>query len=212
MRTYRSLPLLLPLALSLAACARSASTRPSTPLAASAPDDTTSGANRAMSRDSLTGAHGAGHDHAAHQAQMAAERARREAAAHDSSFASLQVRGAEAMGVDQYTSSHVFEDLPDGGRIELQTDRDDPAGAARIRDHLRAIARAFAAGDFATPGFVHADEVPGTRVLAERRASVTYAFAPLPRGGEVRITTRDAAALGALREFLAYQRQEHHAR
>ena len=40
--------------------------------------------------------------------------------AEDSAFAALQERGsaAEAMGVDQYASAHLFDDLPDGGRIE----------------------------------------------------------------------------------------------
>lgn len=38
--------------------------------------------------------------------------ARRAEAARDSGFAGLQARGAAAMGVDQYTSTHVFESLP----------------------------------------------------------------------------------------------------
>ena len=38
----------------------------------------------------------------------------------DSAFAQVQERGRAVMGVDQYTSTHVFESLPDGGRIVLQ--------------------------------------------------------------------------------------------
>ncbi|MBL8960168.1 MAG: hypothetical protein JNJ98_09965, partial [Gemmatimonadetes bacterium] len=56
------------------------------------------------------------------------EAARRADAAGDSSFAAVQDRGAVAMGVDQYTSTHHFTDLPDGGVIELQRDSVDPAG------------------------------------------------------------------------------------
>ncbi|HKN66465.1 MAG TPA: hypothetical protein VJW73_09320, partial [Gemmatimonadaceae bacterium] len=56
---------------------------------------------------------------------------------HDSAFASMQERGKMAMGVDQYTSTHHFDALPDGGRIELQRDVDDSAGVARIRAHIR---------------------------------------------------------------------------
>jgi hypothetical protein len=140
------------------------------------------------------------------------EAARRARARTDTAFAAMQSRGARAMGVDQYTSAHHFESLPDGGRIELQAAGDDSASTARIRDHLREIARAFGAGDFATPGFVHAGDVPGTRVMRERRDAITYAFAPLPRGGEVRIATRDSLALDAVHAFLAYQRREHMAR
>ena len=35
----------------------------------------------------------------------------------DSAFAAMQTRGQAVMGVDQYASAHVFEDLADGGRI-----------------------------------------------------------------------------------------------
>jgi hypothetical protein len=116
------------------------------------------------------------------------------------------------MGVDQYASAHLFDDLPDGGRIELQDTAGDDAAVERIRTHMQQIAAAFASGDFTTPGFVHdMAEVPGTRVMAERSDAITYEYAPLPRGGEVRITTSDSAALRAIHEFLAFQRMDHRA-
>lgn len=131
--------------------------------------------------------------------------------AADASFAALQVRGQRAMGVDQYTSTHLFDALPDGGRIELQRGEDDPAGVAEIRRHLQQIARAFAAGDFSTPAFVHGQPVPGTAVLAAKRDLITYTYRELPHGGEVRITTGDPEAIEAIREFMAFQRQDHRA-
>ena len=79
----------------------------------------------------------------------------------DSAFTALQARGATGMGVDQYTSSHTFEPLPTGGRITLRREVDDSAGVEQIRAHLGEIAASFAAGDFTTPGFVHAGAVPG---------------------------------------------------
>jgi hypothetical protein len=66
------------------------------------------------------------------------------ASAQDSSFAAMQRRGKIAMGVDQYTSAHRFDDLADGGRIELQRDRVDPKGIRMIREHLQLIAKAVA--------------------------------------------------------------------
>jgi hypothetical protein len=115
------------------------------------------------------------------------------------------------MGVDQYTSSHVFQDLPDGGRIELQRDVDDPAGAATIRRHMQEIARRFGAGDFRLPRQVHAQEVPGTARMRARRQLITYTYRELPRGAEVRLTSSDPEAIAAIREFLAFQRREHRA-
>ena len=115
------------------------------------------------------------------------------------------------MGVDQYTSTHEFESLPDGGRIELRRDPRDSAGVAQIRTHLQEIARAFAAGDFSTPAFVHMRAVPGTDVMAARRAAIAYAYRALPGGGEVRIATADPEAVRAVHAFLAFQRADHRA-
>ena len=129
----------------------------------------------------------------------------------DSAFAAMQARGKDVMGVDQYSSVHVFDALPDGGRIELQRPDADSAEVEVIRAHLRDIARRFGDGDFGLPGMVHDGEVPGTRTLAERRDHLHYEFRSLPKGGEVLITSHDEQALAALREFMAFQQREHHA-
>lgn len=141
----------------------------------------------------------AAHEHA-HREMMA-----------DTGFAGMQRRGTRVMGVDQDASHHRFVDLADGGRIELQRDVPDSAGAARIRAHMRDIAAMFAAGDFRDPMLVHGERVPGTTVMAARRAAITYTPFDLPRGGGLRITTHDSAALAAVHEFLAYQRRAHRA-
>jgi hypothetical protein len=132
-------------------------------------------------------------------------------AVRDSAFDALQARGAQVMGVDQYTSSHVFEPLADGGRIVLQRDVADSIGVATIRAHMQDIAARFAEGDFTLPGLVHERMVPGTRVMAERRNRILYVVDTLPLGGQVRIVTGDSVALAAVHEFLALQRQDHRA-
>jgi hypothetical protein len=132
--------------------------------------------------------------------------------AHDSAHAAhadMQKRGAEVMGVDQETSVHVFEALPNGGIIELQRAGTDSAGARTIRQHLRTIAMAFRDGDFSGPGYIHSVSVPGARVMAERRNYIRYDYRDLPRGGALRISTTDGAARKAIWEFIAYQRNEH---
>ena len=129
----------------------------------------------------------------------------------DSAYHAMQARGAQAMGVDQYTSTHHFTDLPDGGRIELERNVDDSAGTARIRHHLRMIAQAFGSGVFSTPMFVHMRDVPGTATMVSKRNLITYTVSDLRRGGAVRITTRDPEALAAIHQFLAFQRCDHRA-
>lgn len=129
----------------------------------------------------------------------------------DPDFEALQRRGAMGMGVDQYASTHVFDALPDGGRIEYQHDRDDAEGIEQIRRHLQEIQAAFESGDFSTPAFVHAQEVPGTDVMAARGEHIEYVYQDLPRGGELRLITDDPEALEAIRSFMDFQRSDHRA-
>ncbi|MEO8200211.1 MAG: hypothetical protein ABI679_06810 [Gemmatimonadota bacterium] len=135
--------------------------------------------------------------------------ARDSSARLDSAFRALQDRGRLHMGVDQYTSAHQFEPLPDGGRIALQREVPDSAGVAQIRRHLRTLQTAFEAGDFGTPAMVHDRPVPGTQVMTARRARIQYTFRELPQGGEIRLTTSDPAAIQAIHEFLAFQNSDH---
>lgn len=130
----------------------------------------------------------------------------------DSSFAALQQRGEKAMGVNQYSSQHIFENLPNGGRIVLQRKESDSVGEAAIRLHMRTIAKAFGSGDFALPGFVHAmGEVPGTAVMKRLKNEITYTPKDLAGGAEVAIATRNPEAVSAIHEFLAFQRMDHRA-
>jgi hypothetical protein len=131
-------------------------------------------------------------------------------AAHDdSAFRAMQARGRGVMGVDQYTSVHRFDALPDGGRIELQRDRDDSTGVTAIRAHLRTIARAFSAGDFAAPFVVHEETVPGVPAMRARRSAIRYEVSDLPRGAQLRIHSADPVAIEGIHRFLAFQRREH---
>jgi hypothetical protein len=127
----------------------------------------------------------------------------------DSAFALVQGRGQAVMGVDQYTSFHRFESLPDGGRISLQRDPGDTAGVTQIRSHMRRIEAAFTRGDFTLPGMVHARAVPGMAVMAGRRSHIRYVADTLPGGGQLRLQTSDSSAIAAIHEFLAFQRQDH---
>lgn len=139
-------------------------------------------------------------------------RAERAEVGADSAFAAVQSRGTMVMGVDQETSRHVFEDLPDGGRIVFtMADSTDSAGTATIRAHLRTIADSFAAGVFTDPAIVHAQEVPGTATMTRLKDRISYVFSARAGGGELRLVTGDAKAQAAIRAFLAFQRSDHRA-
>lgn len=106
----------------------------------------------------------------------------------------------------------MFEALPGGGRIILERpSAGDTAGMRTIRAHRREIADQFRRGDFSAPFLVHAQAVPGTPEMARLAAVIEYVAADRPRGAELRLTTRDPAALKAVHEFLAFQRADHRA-
>ena len=127
----------------------------------------------------------------------------------DSAFRAMQTRGRFVMGVDQYTSVHQFEDLPDGGRIALQRAVADTDGVIQIRKHFQEIGEAFRQGDFRAPGLVHATAVPGIEVMMAKRAALRIVMRDLPGGGEMRITSADPDVIRAIHEFLEFQRTEH---
>lgn len=129
----------------------------------------------------------------------------------DSTFGGVQARGQHVMGVDQYSSTHIFDDLPDGGRISLQRDPLDTAGVGTIRRHFGEIAAQFRAGDFSNPAFVHDQPVPGTDVMQTLAGEINYQVETLAGGGALRLATSDSAARKAIQKFLAFQRADHRA-
>ena len=126
--------------------------------------------------------------------------------------AHMNARGEspQGMGFSQEKTTHTFRLLADGGAIEVRAnDAADADSVNRIREHLRELARSFAAGDFTRPQHIH-DRLPeGAEVMKERRAAIGYRYEELERGGRVRITTKDEAALEAVHRFLRFQIDEH---
>jgi hypothetical protein len=131
-------------------------------------------------------------------------------AAAAAEHAAMDARGDEGMGFAQAKTTHHFRLTRDGGRIEVEAnDAQDAASRAQIRAHLKQITDAFAAGDFSTPAFVHAQTPPGVEAMQRLKAVISYAYEETERGALVRITTNDAAARAAVQEFLRFQIREH---
>jgi molybdenum cofactor biosynthesis MoaF-like protein len=100
------------------------------------------------------------------------------------------------------------------GRIVLQRDHVDSAGAATIQAHMRHVAAAFAVGDSRLPGFVHAREVPGTATMAARRALIQRGKdremanaqrAAEIRGKTIRLTWLEGPTKGTTHEHLFHE-------
>jgi hypothetical protein len=116
----------------------------------------------------------------------------------------------DTLGMSHDTTHHSFRLFADGGAIELRAnDGADEKSVAAIRKHLREIADAFAGNDFTTPAFVHGNPPDGVAEMARLHDTIDYRYEDVATGARVRITTKDAAALAAIHEFLRFQVREH---
>ena len=124
--------------------------------------------------------------------------------------AEMNARGDRGMGFAQAQTTHHFHLTKDGGTIEVAAnDAHDTTSRDQIRAHLKQIAQAFAAGDFSTPRFVHAQTPPGVPVMQKLKAVISYTYEETERGARVRITTKNAEALAAVQAFLRFQITDH---
>ena len=146
-----------------------------------------------------------------HAAHMAAASARADdPAAHRHEVDALNARGDVAMGFSQQATEHHFRLAADGGAIEVTVrEATDAANLQAVRSHLRAIAAAFAAGDFSIPQAVHAQVPPGVEAMRAAGAAIVYRYEDLPGGARVRLTATDPAALAAVHDFLRFQIRDH---
>jgi hypothetical protein len=119
-------------------------------------------------------------------------------------------RGDHAMGFSHAKTTHHFQLKTDGGFIEgAANDPQDTTSRDQIRQHLKHIARKFAAGDFSAPMFIHAQTPPGVPAMKRLKAEIEYQFEELERGGRVRVSTRNSEAINAIHEFLRFQIKDH---
>jgi hypothetical protein len=130
--------------------------------------------------------------------------------AHGAHDAALDERGARAMGFSQTATVHHFLLKPDGGVIQVEVkDASDAANREFVRQHLSHVARAFAEGDFETPALVHERVPPGTDVMRRLKSEISYTYEETEAGARVRISTKNAEALAAVRDFLRFQIEDH---
>lgn len=116
----------------------------------------------------------------------------------------------DTFGMSHAASAHSFRLFADGGAIELRAnDANDRATIDAIRTHLQTIVAQFHDGDFSTPAFVHGYKPDGVAAMEHARKDIAYRYEALERGGRIRITTRSAAALAAIHDFLRFQVAEH---
>ncbi len=152
----------------------------------------------------------ASHDcpyHAEHTRQAATP----PSAEHDDrEFAAMNERGDRGMGFRQSATIHHFLSTPEGGiiRVEAKHAADQESRDA-VRSHLAAIAKAFAAGDFSIPSFVHDQTVPGVAGIRRLAKEIRFQYQERELGAQMAMTSKNKEARKAIHDFLAFQIREH---
>ena len=142
--------------------------------------------------------------HAQHMAAAAA------AAPDGAHRAEVDARGNVAMGFSQQATQHHFGLTAEGGWIQVTVpDAADTATLTAVRNHLQAISRAFAEGDFSIPQAVHAQLPPGVEGMRAAGEQIHYRYQELPDGGRVSLQATAPLALAAVHDFLRFQIRDH---
>lgn len=119
-------------------------------------------------------------------------------------------RGDHVMGFSHDKATHHFLLYPNGGAIDVQANKaDDTATLDEIRMHFGHIAKMFAAGDFSAPMLIHSQNPPGSETMKRLRETILYNLENTEHGARIRITTKNAAAVAAVHEFLRFQIKDH---
>lgn len=124
--------------------------------------------------------------------------------------AQLNQRGDEQMGFSHEKTTHHFALTQDGGSIEVRAnDPRDTASQDQIRAHFAHIVQMFSAGNFNVPMLVHAQSVPGTAVMSQRKDQIHWKVQDIPRGAKIVIVADNKPARDAVHEFLRFQITDH---
>lgn len=132
------------------------------------------------------------HDHAAHQADVAA-------------------RGTEVMPFSLAATQHVFTKTAQGGvQKVVARDSADTAQIHLVRAHLKDIRAQFSKGDFSAPAHIHGHDMPGLAALsAAPPGAIAITYRDVPGGAELVYVSRDRALVAAIHQWFDAQLSDH---
>jgi hypothetical protein len=123
----------------------------------------------------------------------------------------MLARGNIAMGFDQTKIMHHFMATPTGGQIMvIALNSKDNVTISQIKAHIADIQQEFSQGNFTKPFFIHAQEVPGTKVMTEKKDLIKYSVQYLNNGAILILTTDDPDLRQAIQQFMEFQGTAHH--
>ena len=122
----------------------------------------------------------------------------------------MMERGNVAMGFNQNKIAHQFVATHVGGEIIITAlNASDVETINQIKIHIIEIQKEFSEGDFVRPFFIHAQEVPGTKVMSEKKDLIKYDKLEMKNGSKLVLTTNDTQLVDAIRQFVEFQAGQH---
>lgn len=79
----------------------------------------------------------------------------------------------------------------------------------QIKNHILDIQIEFSEGNFTKPFFIHAQDVPGTKVMSEKKDLIKYSISEMYNGSSLLLTTNDKELIDAIDQFTEFQAREH---
>jgi hypothetical protein len=122
----------------------------------------------------------------------------------------MMERGDIAMGFNQNKIIHQFVTTPVGGKIIIMAlNASDRQTINEIKNHTLDIQKEFSEGNFTRPFFIHTQEVPGTKVMFEKKDLIKYDLLEMKNGSSLMLTTNDTQLVDAINQFMQFQARQH---
>lgn len=119
-------------------------------------------------------------------------------------------RGNVAMGFEQEKITHKFIPTETGGEIMIMPKNASDSNTLNlIKEHIIDIQKDFSIGNFTKPFFIHAEQVPGTNTMNEKKDLIEYDIRQISNGSILSMITNDKEVINAIRDFIEYQGSEH---
>lgn len=123
---------------------------------------------------------------------------------------SMMERGNIVMGFNQNRIMHHFIATSTGGEIMIVAlNNRDSNTIKQIRDHVVDIQKDFSEGNFTKPFYIHSQQVPGTKLMTERKDMIRYDIKQINNGSILLLTTNDQQLISAIHQFIAFQSSQH---
>lgn len=123
----------------------------------------------------------------------------------------MMERGDIAMGFNQSAIAHQFLATLDGGKIIITAlNASDRQTIDQIKNHTFDIQKDFSEGNFTKPFFIHAQEVPGTNVMSQKKDLIEYNILEMKTGSSLVLTTNDTQLVNAINQFMEFQAIQHY--